>query len=234
MRGVTLILAALAATTGAVAAQDNGAYARQPLDQVRDAAENFLRREAQGLPGKVAIEVGRPDARVSLAACAQMNAFFPAGSRAWGQTTVGVRCASPNPWTIYMAARVRISADYLEAARPLAAGQRISEADLVRRHGELDQLPPGVITEVSQAVGRKLANSLRAGTPLRLDALREPPVVEHGQLVGLQVSGPGFRISSEGHALGKAAEGKLVQVRTASGSVISGIVRPGPVVEIVR
>lgn len=234
MRGVTLILAALAATAGAVSAQDNGAFARQPLDRVRDAAENFLRREAQGLPGKVAIEVGRPDERVSLAACAQMSAFFPAGSRAWGQTTVGVRCASPNPWTIYMAARVRISADYLEAARPLAAGQRITEDDLVRRHGELDRLPPGVITEISQAVGRRLANSLRAGTPLRHDVLREPPVVEHGQLVGLQVSGPGFRISSEGHALGKAAEGRLVQVRTASGSVISGIVRPGPVVEIVR
>jgi flagella basal body P-ring formation protein FlgA len=210
------------------------AASRQALEPVQLAAENFLRRETQGLPGKVAIEVNRPDDRVSLAACAQMTAFFPAGSRAWGQTTVGVRCAAPAPWTIYMSARVRISADYVETARPLAAGQPIAEADLVRRHGDLDQLPPGVITEMSQAVGRKLANSLRAGTPLRGDALHEPPAVQQGQLVGLVVTGPGFRISSEGHTLGKAAEGKMVQVRTASGSVVSGMVRPGPLVEILR
>ena len=230
---VTLGLA-FAAGIGPVRAQNSVPAPRQGLDQVRIAAEQFLRREAHGLPGKTTVEVDRPDDRVSLTVCAQMAAFFPAGSRAWGQTTVGVRCASPSPWTLYMAARVRISGDYYETARPLAAGQQITEADLVRRQGELDQLPPGIVTELSQALGRRLANSLRAGTPLRMDGLRELPAVQQGQLVALVVAGRGFRVSSEGHSLAKAAEGKLVQVRTASGNVVNGIVRPGPIVEIAR
>ena len=46
--------------------------------------------------------------------------------------------------------------------------------------------------------------------------------------------GPGFRITTEGRAIGDAAEGNLVHVRTANGKVVSGIVRPGPIVEIMR
>jgi flagella basal body P-ring formation protein FlgA len=228
------MLAMLALCWATPAAAQEGAPPRQALDAVKLAAEDFLRGEAQGLPGKVTLEVDRPDDRVSLAACAQMTAFFPAGSRAWGRTTVGVRCTAPTPWTLYMAARVRIRAQYFETARALSAGQQVAETDLVRRHGDIDELPPGVVTEPSQAVGRKLANSLRAGTPLRADVLREPPAIQQGELVGLVIAGPGFRVSSEGHSLGKAAEGKVVQVRTPSGAVVSGVVRPGPVVEILR
>jgi flagella basal body P-ring formation protein FlgA len=228
------MLAMLALCWAMSASAQDGAPARQALDAVRLAAEDFLRRETQGLPGMVMLEVNRPDDRVSLAPCAQMTAFFPAGSRAWGRTTVGVRCTAQTPWTLYMAARVRIRAEYFETARALAAGQQVTEADLVRRRGDIDELPPGVVTEPSQAVGRRLANSLRAGTPLRADVLREPPAIQQGQLVGLVIAGPGFRVSSEGHSLGRAAEGKVVQVKTSSGAVVSGVVRPGPLVEILR
>lgn len=233
MKGMIVVIAAFFAAN-IFAADENQIASRQNLKEIGFAVENFLKRETGGLPGQVAIEVGRLDDRLALAPCGQMHAFFPVGSRAWGQTSVGVRCSVPNAWTVYVPARVRVTAGYLETARPLAAGQEIVTTDIVVRHGDLDQLPAGVLTEPAQAVGRKLANSLRAGTALRADGLHEPPAVQQGQLVALQVAGPGFRVSSEGRTLGKAAEGKLVQVRTASGSVVSGIVRPGPLVEIVR
>lgn len=216
------------------AADEKQISSRQQLRDVALVVEDFLKREASGLPGQVAIEAGKLDDRLALSPCRQMHAFFPVGSRAWGQTSVGVRCSAPNAWTIYLPARVRVTADYLEAARPLAAGQEISPTDIVVRHGDLDQLPSGVLTEPAQVIGRKLVGSVRAGAALRVDSLREVPAVQSGQLVALQVAGPGFRVHSEGRTLGKAAEGKLVQVRTASGSVVNGIVRPGPFVEIVR
>ena len=133
-----------------------------------------------------------------------------------------------------MPASVRVSASYLIAARPLALGQEIAAGDFFVQQGELTQLPAGVLTEASQALGRRLANSVQAGQPLRRDAVREPPAVVQGQLVALVLNGPGFRISSEGRSLGKAPEGERVQVRTVAGSVVSGIVRPGPIVEIVK
>lgn len=215
------------------AAENASTPAREHLVRIGSAVENFLKREANGLPGRVAIEVGRLDDRLALQPCPHLQAFFPAGSRAWGQTSVGVRCGLP-VWTVYVPARVLVHTTYLEAARPLAAGQQIRESDFVLREGEVTQLPAGVLTEPSLAIGRKLSASVRAGTPLRSDALREPPAVHQGQQVALVVTGPGFRVSAAGTSLGKAPEGQLVQVRTASGNVVSGVVRPGPVVEVAR
>lgn len=224
----------LLTTTMMVAVSLHAAELRQDSTQINSAAENFLQRETKGLPGQVTIEVGKIDARVSLPACTRLQTFFPTGSRAWGQTTVGVRCAAPSPWTIYVPATIKVSASYLIAARPLALGQEITPGDFSVQQGELTQLPAGVLTEASQAIGRRLANSVRAGQPLRRDAVRDPPAVVQGQLVALIVNGPGFRISSEGHSLGKAPEGERVQVKTLTGAVVSGIVRPGPIVEVVK
>ena len=207
---------------------------REEPAQIARTAEQFLEQEIIGLPGRVTIEIGKVDERVALPACTQSYAFFPAGSRAWGKTSVGVRCATPTAWTIYVSANIKVSAEYLIAARPLALGQEITAGDFSTRQGELTQLPAGVLTDASQAIGRRLANSVQAGQPLRRDAVRPPPAVQQGQAVALILQGNGFKISSEGHALGKAPEGELVQVKTAGGSVVSGIVRPGPIVEIVK
>lgn len=221
-------------TTMLAAASLHAAELRQDPAQIGSAVESFLEREIRGLPGQITIEVGRIDTRVSLPACTRLQGFFPTGSRAWGPTTVGVRCAAPSPWTIYVPASVRVSTSYLIAARPLALGQEIAAGDLSVQHGDVTQLPTGVLTEASQAVGRRLANSVQAGQPLRRDAVRNPPAVVPGQTVALIVNGPGFRVSSEGRSLGKALEGEHIQVKTATGAVVSGIVRPGPVVEVVK
>ncbi|MBI3529245.1 MAG: flagellar basal body P-ring formation protein FlgA [Betaproteobacteria bacterium] len=221
-------------TTMLVVVSLHAAELRQDPAQINNAAESFLKRETEGLPGQVTIEVGKIDTRVSLSACTRLQTFFPAGSRAWGQTTVGVRCAIPSAWTIYVPASVKVSASYLIAARPLALGQEIAAGDFSVQQGDLTQLPAGVLTDASQAMGRRLANSVRAGQPLRRDAVHEPPAIVQGQLVALIVNGRGFRISSEGHSLGKAPEGERVQVKTLTGAVVSGIVRPGPIVEVVK
>ncbi len=212
----------------------HAAELRQDPAQIIDAAETFLKRESAGLPGQVSIEVGKIDTRVSRPACARLQTFFPAGSRAWGQATVGVRCTAPANWTVYVPASVKVSANYLIAARPLALGQEIAAGDFSVRQGELSHLPSGVLTDASQALGRRLANSVQAGQPLRRDAIREAPTVVPGQLVGLIVKGLGFSIRSQGYSLGNAPEGQRVQVKTLAGAVVSGIVRSGPVVELVR
>jgi flagellar basal body P-ring formation protein FlgA len=204
----------------------------QDPEQVRIEVAAFLDREAQGTPGKVTIEVGKIEARLGLKSCAKMETFFPAGSRAWGATSVGVRCALPAPWTIYVPARVIVSGSYLIAARPLRAGQTIAAGDFAVREGELSQLPVGILTDPSQVLGRFAKQGLQAGQPLRKEILRAVPAVLSGQQVILMANGQGFRISSEGRSLGQAADGEVVQVRTLSGAIVSGIVRPGSVVEV--
>jgi len=67
---------------------------------------------------------------------------------------------------------------------------------------------------------------------MRSDQLVAAWAVQHGQSVKTVTHGAGFSVSSEGKALGNAADGQVVQVRTPSGQTVSGIARSGGIVEI--
>ena len=196
--------------------------------------DNYLQTQTQGLPGKVTYSVGQLDTRTQLPPCDAFEPFLPAGSRLWGKATVGVRCLGPSSWTVYVAVQVRVSGNYLIAARPMSAGYVIGAADVVVRSGDLGSLPTNVITDPGQAIGKTVKNGFGAGQPLRSDLLTAPWAVLQGQTVKTVASGPGFSVSSEGRALNNAVEGQLVQVRTPSGQTVSGIARANGIVEVAR
>lgn len=205
---------------------------RQETAAIRQTVEQFLRIQTAGLPGEVNISVGNVDARTNLPQCATPEAFMPNGSRLWGKTTIGVRCTTPSPWTIYVAATVQVIGEYIITATPLAQGQAVGPNDIAKIKGDLTTLPNGIITDASQAIGRSVAVSLTSGAPLRSDSLRAQAAVQQGQSVRVVSNGPGFRVSAEARALNNASEGQVAQARTASGQVVSGIARAGGVVEV--
>ena len=206
--------------------------ARQNPDALRLSVQQFLETQSAGLPGQTTVTVGAVDPRLNLASCPALQPFLAPGSRAWGKTTVGVRCSAPAPWTLYIQANVSVIGDYIASAVPLARGQSIEQHQLMTMQGDLTTLPPGIATDMSQVVGRMANISLPPGAALRLDALRSKPVVLQGQMVRLISNGPGFSVSAEGRAIGNASEGQVVQVRTPSGQQISGIARAGGLVEV--
>lgn len=223
---------ARAQTLAAAAPANPSVAARQDPAQLRVAAEQFLQRQAAGLPGEVKIELGPLDPRLNLAACPQPEPFLAHGSRIWGKTSVGIRCTAPAPWTIYMTANVHVMADYLVATMPLAQGQVIGNNDIGRQRGDLTTLPASVITDPALAIGRTTMSSLQLGAPLRQDTLRAQAAVQMGQTIRLLSGGAGFRVSTEARALANGAEGQTVQARTPGGQVISGIARAGGIVEV--
>lgn len=223
-------LAALLLLSGAASAQT--APARQDHGVLRQTVSQFLTVQAGGLPGQITVTVGAIDPRLNLAACAAPQAFLPNGARAWGKTSVGVRCVAPSPWTVYIPAMVQVQGEYLAAAVPLAQGQTIGPNDIARVSGDLTALPPGIVTEQAQAVGYTVARSVAVGAPLRQDALRSQQAVAQGQVVRLVSSGPGFRVTADGRALASGSDGQTVQVKTQNGQVVSGIARLGGTVEV--
>lgn len=206
--------------------------ARQDLGAVRQVVEHYLKAQTAGLKGKVSIHVGKIDQRMALAACPAPSAFQQPGARAWGKTTVGVRCTAPAAWTVYVQAQVSVVGEYVAAAVPLMQGKDIDQSQLAIVSGDIAALPNGVVTEMAQAIGRTSTVSLAAGAPLRLDMLRSKPVVQQGQLVKVVSRGNGFSVSAEARAIGNAADGQVVQARTPAGAIISGLARAGGQVEV--
>ncbi|MFL6659866.1 MAG: flagellar basal body P-ring formation chaperone FlgA [Massilia sp.] len=232
MKHSLLIMLSLCALHAPLA-QAQSTPARQDLEALRQLATDYLTTQSAGLPGKVSTTVGALDARMVLAPCAAPQAFQQPGARAWGKTTVGIRCGAPTPWTVYIQAQVSVQTEYVAAGVPLVQGQAIEAGQLVMLNGDLANLPNGVLTDMSQALGRTSTMSLAAGAPLRADLLRSKPVVQQGQAVKVVSGGNGFSVSAEGRAIGNAGEGQVVQVRTPAGTILSGVARTGGLVEVV-
>jgi flagellar basal body P-ring formation protein FlgA len=204
----------------------------QDLEAVRRAAEEFARAQTESLSGEIIVAAGPLDQRVQLAACQSLQAYLPPGARLWGRSIVGVRCQRPENWSVMVPVTVQVMVNALYAARALSRGEPVADQDITTQRVDLTQLPAGVLTDRSQAVGRVPNVSLAAGLPLRTDVLRGAFVVTRGQTVRILFSSADFTVSSEGQALGNAAVGEYVQVRTASGKVVKGRASSAGVVEV--
>lgn len=201
-------------------------------EQIKTGIEQFLYQRQPGDFIQQQIEVGKIDPRLKLAACEQREFFLPPGSREWGKLTVGVRCISPKPWTIYVATTVRVFGDYISTAKALTAGQVISETDLRIIKGELSSLAPGLITHIKQAVGKTLLTSQAAGVSLHQVMFKLIPLIQAGQSVKIFSQGAGFLVTNEGIALNNAAEGQLAKARTNAGQIISGYTTAAGSIEV--
>jgi flagellar basal body P-ring formation protein FlgA len=232
MRNVLNALACATLVTMVAAIHSPPARAQQDAAPVRHAVDQFLRAETAGLPGQVTISVGTVDSRNQLPPCERLEPFLPAGVRAWGRINVGVRCLHPASWSIYLPAQVSVLGEYLVIAQALRPGQIVGPADLRREKGDLAEQPASVLTDPTQAQGHAARYALAAGQPLRAEMLRLPPAVQQGQKVRVIFGGRGFEVSNEGVALNTVGEGQVAQVRLPGGQVLSGVARPGGVVEI--
>lgn len=227
-----MVLIFLGAPLQLVAEGDNTVTRYQDISLIQNAVKNFIHNHAGNLNGIVEVEVGQIDSRITLPNCPRLEPFMPSGSRLWGKTSVGVRCEGQFAWTIYVPAEVKVMADVLHVARPVAREQTIGFDDVSLQTVNLAQTPEGVLTDYAQAVGKLAAMNLTAGQVIRANMLRAPYIILRGQNVKLTVVGRGFSVSSEGQALSDASEGQVVQVRNTAGRVISGLARPNGIVEV--
>jgi len=207
-------------------------FEKQNLGLLKQKVEEFLRIQTQGAPGRVAVSVNSIDPQLKLERCVALEASLPSGSRAWGNTTVAVRCTTPSPWTIYIQANVSVFADYVVAGTQLPQGKTIGINDIAFVNGDITNLPAGIFTDTAQILGQVMGSSIAAGSVIRQDLLRSPLTIKQGQTVRLITFGPGFSVASSGYALNNASVGQMVQARASNGKTIGGIARSNGEIEV--
>lgn len=207
--------------------------AAAPAAAIDEHAIRFhLERELAGIAGRVEVSIGEVDPRLQLAPCARMEPFVPAGARLWGRTRMGVRCMEGANWVTYVPIEVRVHGPALVAARSLPAGKLLAPEDWQVAEVELTRERPGVLTEAADTRDRILVRPVGAGQPLRADQLRAAPAVSAGDLVRVTYSGTGFSVSAEGKALSSAGVGQTVRVQTGAGRILTGVAKPGRIVDV--
>lgn len=217
----TLALAALAPSV------THGAEEPDPLAGLK----LFLETKTSGLPGRVEILFGSLDPKLKLAPCAQVEPSIPSGARLLGKLNIRLRCTEGAGWVAWLPVEIKVWGQALVSTAGFAAGQSLSERDARLEEVELGG-EPGALTAATQLADKTLVKQVAAGQVLRQDQFRARPVIAQGDLVTVIYQGAGFTVSTEGHALGQAMAGQSLRVKTASGKVLSGLARPGRLVEV--
>jgi flagella basal body P-ring formation protein FlgA len=181
---------------------------------------------------RVEIEVGALDPRLALKPCSKIETFMPSSSRAWGKTHVGIRCADPSGWTVFLPVDIHVYGTVAVANRPLSPNQPIATSDVSFEDRDLTRIAGDVVSDVQQINGRVMARSFAAGQPVTLTGLRAQPVLANGDQVKVLVDGNGFSIEAAGVALSQADDGSQVRVKLDSGKFVQGVAREGRVVEV--
>lgn len=196
----------------------------QDLQALATAGARWLQTQAEERYAGLRAEtrVSPPDARLRLAACTEIRFALAPGSKPWGSGNLGVRCEAPYVWSLYTPFQIKLTGPSLVSKRALSARQPIDAEDVEIRQVEYLADPESHPRDARLLKGAVLAMPIQAGTPLRNELLRRPPLIKAGQKVRVLIDGPGYRVSQEGVAQHAGAAGEILRLKTASGRMIQG------------
>jgi flagellar basal body P-ring formation protein FlgA len=206
----------------------------QNMLELVSGAEQYLKMKfGNSSDSKVQIQV--PEENLNLTDCKKLDFSTPSSNPGVnGNIRISVRCFSPQPWTIYLTARVSQKKIYYVNKVRLESGHIVGEADLVAKKDFPENIPFNTVSDPQQIIGKAVITIIEAGTPMIGTGLKNEYIINSGQTVKVAIGGSGFRINAEGKAMNNAAFGQNVQVKMASGQLISGIARSGGLVEVMK
>ena len=213
---------------------DSRAADRQDLDEIRNAAKNYVEGQYGGGDKDVEIEVGHVDRRLRLRQCQfPLEAFSPAGHRRGGNLTVGVRCDDQKPWKIYVPVRIRSYAQVLVTTRPMSRNSLIGPGDVALERRDISRLRQGFLSVPAEAIGQKLQRTLNAGAALTPKMLAADRVVKRGQTVTIIAKSASLEVRMSGKALSNGAIGERIRIKNnASSRIVEGVVRDSQTVVV--
>ena len=139
---VAIILIHLAMVTSASTTQHShselGGMAAKALED---------RARAKGLES-IHVEVFPLDQRVTLPKCdTPVRVLEDRNQSALGRVTIGMRCTTPEPWTIYLRGRVTSFVNIPVLNGPINRSELVSEGDIIFQEMEIDTDLRGVVVD---------------------------------------------------------------------------------------
>lgn len=192
------------------------AFEIQPLEQIVNTAKQFAYEQIQQQknPTNLKISTGELDPRLRLALCNEpLEAFNPPGSRTLGNTTVGVKCSSPKPWSIYVPIRIAIYEQVVIASDPLRRGQIISPSDVNTHEVDISQLRGIPYLLADEVIGNKTKKNIPAGSVIHSGNIC---LICKGDKVSITASASSIAVIMSGVALSDGGEGDAIRVQNSS------------------
>jgi flagellar basal body P-ring formation protein FlgA len=218
----------LLAWISAAVAQEAG-HSIESTDSIRAVAESFVRSQLPHDASVADITAGTMDARLRLVRCTGgMHAQLPPGASLQARTMIGVACAGPVHWTVYVPVVVESRISVLVLKHPVPRDARLTIEDVNVETRKVTGLSMAFLTDVSDLQARTVERPLPMGTTLTVDMFKPDLVIRHGQEVTLVASAGGIEVRATGRALADAAGGARLKVQNLSSQKVVEGVAEGP------
>ena len=188
-----------------------------------------------GGPANASVKVFPPEAELNLASCNKLDITVPGGpSSINGNIRVGVKCLQTNGWTIFLSANVQQKKTYFVTNRQIPYGEILKAEDLVPAQDFPENIPMDAVFDLRQAVGRGVVEIVEKNTAILSRHFSNQSVISNGQAVKVLIQGTGFKVTSDGKALGNAGVGQFVKIKLNSGQVVTAVAKTQGFAEIVK
>ncbi len=124
-------------------------------------------------------------------------------------------------WSLFIRAKVTVTAKLPVAARALKRGEIIGQQDIVFQSQVLSGNDRQIIGQVSELLGRQVKRQIRRHRVIQVNQLTAPMWVNLGDKVIIEARSNGFYANMPGEALESGGEGQGIRVKNlSSGKVI--------------
>lgn len=142
----------------------------------------------------------------------------------WGRVSYEISCSDP-AWKTRGRADVDVETQMVVANGSLQRGSTITEKDIRVEQKSLDRVYSEILSRPSEAIGKRVLRSVRAGSIVPERSIAKPFLVEKGAPLVIEVNSMGIEASMKGTALENGSLNERVSVRNeSSGKTVSGMV----------
>lgn len=189
-------------------------------EQLIGATQDFLEQgvadylQRSDIHARHEIEINRLDPRLRLPVCDKdLTVTLESPAQPIGRVTTRVRCEGSSPWTVFVPAQVRLFRPVLVATRPLKRNIQISQPDLALAERDVGLLNQGYLTELDQALGKKLTRALQPDQVIAPVHLTLAEAVRKGDQVVITARTGTVGVRMPGEALSNGGVGEQISVR---------------------
>jgi flagellar basal body P-ring formation protein FlgA len=236
IRRLALGLLALTMFASGSAALAQDASRIEPPESIRAAAEAFVKSQLPQEASVASVTAGALDSRLRLVRCTGgLRPQLPAGAALQSRTVIGVACAGPVHWTVYVPVTVESRISVLVLKHPVPRDARLTIEDVTVETRKVTGLSTAFLTAVTDLEARTVQRPLPMGTTLTIDMFKPDLVIKHGQEVTLVAAAGGIEVRATGRALADAAGGTRLKVQNLSSlKVVEGVVEGPDLVRVAQ
>jgi flagella basal body P-ring formation protein FlgA len=178
--------------------------------------------------------MGNLDSRLRLQACdKELVAYTYEQRMSLGNQTIGVKCPSDTPWSVYVPVTIKLVKPVVVAARALPSQHVLVSTDLVVKRIDIGGLRQAYLSDKVLVVGQQLKYPVAMGAVINQSTVKPEKIVHRGQMITLIAVAGSMQVKMNGTAMSDACLGQRVRVKNSSSKrVVEGVVDAPGVVRV--